>query len=148
MMNKQLLWRDMDEGNELASMKKKTSTKQVVMWAGAVDQYGETHYDKDFALSRGLQGVIVHGSMKGAYLMQLLTENKGHDVQLKRIKWTDKKMDFVGKPMTYKARVTRKYIEDNEALLDCDIWIENEENEKTSEGTATIAIPQVLPIHK
>ena len=140
-MTEHLFWNDLDEGIELAAIEKKPSTRQVVMWAGAVDQYSETHYDKDFALSRGLQGVIVHGSMKGAFLMQLLTENVGEDVHLKRIAWTDKKMDLVGKTMKFKAKVSRKYMEDDQELLDCNIWVENEEHEITSEGTATIAIP-------
>ena len=64
----QLFWEDIDVGGELPTLVKKPTTKQVVMWAGAVDQYEPIHYDKDFALRVGFPGVILHGSMKGAFL--------------------------------------------------------------------------------
>lgn len=141
-MGNQLYWEDLIEGSEMPSLAKKPSTRQIVMWAGAVDQYGESHYDKDFALSRGLPGVILHGSMKGAFLMQMLTDHIGPEGVIRRISYNDRRLDFPGKTIICRARVIRKYEEDSEARVDCEIWTENEEGEKTVEGSAVLSLPR------
>ncbi len=37
--------------------------------------------------------------------------------------------------------VTKKYQEQGANLVDCDIWLENEKGEKTTPGSATVALP-------
>ena len=40
-----------------------------------------------------------------------------------------------------KGEVTRKYAEDGEHCVDCDIWVENGKGEKTTPGSATAVLP-------
>lgn len=40
-----------------------------------------------------------------------------------------------------KGRVSKKYIENNECLVDCEIWTENQLGQRTSKGLATILLP-------
>ena len=46
-----------------------------------------------------------------------------------------------GTPVTAKGVVTKKYQDKSENLVDCDIWLENEKGEKTTPGSATVALP-------
>ena len=46
-----------------------------------------------------------------------------------------------GKPITAKGTIIKKYQENGENLVDCDIWLENAEALKTTPGTATVALP-------
>ena len=40
-----------------------------------------------------------------------------------------------------KGTITKKYQESGVNLVDCDIWLENAEGQKTTPGTATVALP-------
>lgn len=140
--NNQLYWEDISVGTELPSLARTPNTKRVVMWAGAVDQYDEIHFDKDVALKSGFPGVILHGSMKGAFLMQMFTECIGLQGAIRRISWRHDKTDFPGKEIRCRAKAAKKYMEDTEALIDFDIWIENEDGVRTSSGAASIILPR------
>ena len=50
-------------------------------------------------------------------------------------------MDIPGDALTCKGTVTKKYVEGDEHLVACDIWLENSKGEKTTPGTAVVALP-------
>ncbi len=140
-MPDQVYWDDVSEGMELPSVVKHTTTRQLVQYAGASGDYYEIHYDKDFAQGTGLDMVIIHGALKNAFLGQLVTQWMGPLGELKRLGCQYRGMDTPGSPITAKGNVTRKYQENGEHLVDCDIWLENTQAQKTTPGTATVALP-------
>ena len=71
-MANQLYWEDVDVGTEVTPLVKKPDNQQLVRWAGASGDFYQIHYDKDFAISTGLPGVIINGGLKSAWLGQLL----------------------------------------------------------------------------
>ena len=140
-MPDQVYWDDVSDGMELPSVVKRPTTRQLVQYAGASGDYYEIHYDKDFAQGTGLDMVIIHGALKNAFLGQLVTQWMGPLGQLKRLGCQYRGMDTPGGPITAKGNVTRKYQENGEHLVDCDIWLENTDAQKTTPGTATVALP-------
>ncbi len=140
-MPDQVYWDDVSEGMELPPVVKHTTTRQLVQYAGASGDYYEIHYDKDFAQGTGLDMVIIHGALKNAFLGQLVTQWMGPLGELKRLGCQYRGMDTPGSPITAKGNVTRKYEENGEHLVDCDIWLENTDAQKTTPGTATVALP-------
>ena len=40
-----------------------------------------------------------------------------------------------------KGKVIKKYVQDNEYLVDCEIWFENQLKEITVSGSATVKLP-------
>ena len=140
-MPDQVFWEDISEGMDLPSMVKNPTTRQLVQYAGASGDYYEIHYDKDFAQGTGLDMVIIHGALKNAFLGQLVTQWMGPLGELKRLGCQYRGMDTPGNPITAKGNVTRKYQENGEHLVDCDIWLENTDAQKTTPGTATVALP-------
>ncbi len=140
-MPDQVYWDDVSEGMELPQVVKNPTTRQLVQYAGASGDYYEIHYDKDFAQGTGLDMVIIHGALKNAFLGQLVTQWMGPLGELKRLGCQYRGMDSPGSPITAKGNVTRKYQENGEHLVDCDIWLENSDAEKTTPGTATVALP-------
>ena len=140
-MAEQVYWEDVSDGMELPSLVEHPSTRQLVQYAGASGDYYEIHYDKEFAQGTGLDSVIIHGALKNAYLGQLVTQWIGPLGDLKRLSCQYRGMDPPGKDLTAKGIVTQKYQRDGESLVDCDIWLENDEAQKTTPGTATVALP-------
>ena len=62
------------EGDEIGPFTKRTTTRDLVKYAGASRDFYEIHYDKDFAMRVGLPGVIIHGALKAAYLGKMMTD--------------------------------------------------------------------------
>ncbi len=140
-MTKQITYEDVQEGMEIPSLVKCPTTQQLVKWAGASADYYQIHYDKDFALAKGLPGVVVHGRLKAAFLTQLLTDWIGEQGIVKKFSCQYRGMDFPGEDITCKGKVIRKYIENGEHCVECEIWAENPEGERTTPGTATVVLP-------
>ena len=140
-MPDQVFWDDVAEGTEIPFLEKQPSTQQLVKYAGASGDYYQIHYDKDFAQNNELDGVILHGALKNAFLGHLVTRWMGPDGALKRLACQYRGMDVPGAPITAKGLVTRKYQDGGDHLVDCEIWLENQGGEKTTPGSATVALP-------
>ena len=138
---KQLYYQDVSLGSEVSSLTKQPTTQQLVMWAGAVGDYQPIHYDKDFAQSRGLAGVIVHGQLVGAFLGQLMTDWIGEKGALRKLSCSYKGMNYPGEVIAFKGKVTKKYVEEGQHFIECRLWAENPEGEKTASGTAVVILP-------
>jgi len=140
-MSKQRYYQDVSLGDEVTPLAKQPTTRQLVMWAGAVGDYQPIHYDKDFARSRGLSGVIVHGQLVGAFLGQLVTDWMGEKGTLRKLSCSYKGMNYPGEVITFKGKVTKKYVEDGQHFVDCRLWAENARGEKTASGMAIVVLP-------
>ena len=71
-MAEQVYWEDVTEGMEISPLVKEPTTQQLVKYAGASGDYYQIHYDKDFAAGNNLDGVILHGALKNAFLGQIV----------------------------------------------------------------------------
>ncbi len=140
-MAEQVYWEDVSEGTEMPPLVKNPTTRQLVQYAGSSGDFYEIHYDKDFAQGTGLGGVIIHGALKNAFLGEFATTWMGPQGVLKRLSCQYRGMDQPGSPISAKGSVTKKYEQDGQHLVDCNIWLENQEAQKTTPGSATVALP-------
>ena len=140
-MSEQRYFEDVVEGEEIAPLLKHPDTRQLVMWAGASGDYNPIHYDKDYARGRGLDGVIVHGQLVYCFLGQLMTDWAGGRGGVRKLSGNYRGMNFPGEEITCRGKVTRKYIEDGQHLVECNIWVENPKGEKTVSGKAVVVLP-------
>ena len=140
-MGDEVYWDDVKEGTELRDFVKHPTTQQLVKYAGASGDYYQIHYDQTYARSNDLEDVILHGALKNAFLGHLVTKWMGPAGDLKRLVCQYRGMDIPGTPVTIKGVVTKKYQESGDNLVDCEIWLQNEKGEKTTPGSATVALP-------
>ena len=140
-MSEQVYFEDIEEGSEVPTLEKNPTTQQLVKYAGASGDYYQIHYDQGFAKANGLPDVILHGALKNAFLGHLMTDWVGQYGTLKKLSAQYRGMDVPGTPIYAKGEVTKKYVDDGENLVECDIWLENQEGEKTTPGSAVVALP-------
>jgi len=140
-MAKQRYFEDVEVGAEIGPLEKNPSTQQLVKYAGASGDFYQIHYDKDFAINAKLPGVILHGALKNAFLGHLMTDFVGEQGWLKKLSVQYRGMDQPGSKVVCRGRVTRKYVEGGNHLVDCEIWLENAKGEKTTPGSATAILP-------
>ena len=151
-MAKQLYYEDIDVGSEMTSLKKIATTRMLVQWAGATGDFNPLHYEDDFAKNLGVKAPIVHGALKKAWLINLLTDWSGENGRLKKFSCRYLGMDYPRKMKTFsepqegetwwcKGKVTRKGLEEEEGLVECTIWIENGRGGRTTTGNALVVLP-------
>jgi len=140
-MAKQVYYEDVIVGSEIPPLVKEPTTRQLVMWAGASGDYYPIHYDKDFAQSKGLTSVIVHGQLVASFLGQLITDWIGEQGSLRKLTCNYRGMNFPGEAIICQGKISKKYIKNGEHYIECNIWAENVKGEKTVTGKATVIIP-------
>lgn len=136
-----LYWENVTEGMEIPSLVKHPSTQQLVKYAGASGDFYQIHYDVEFAKNNGLPGIIIHGALKNAFLGQLMTDWIGNSGTLRKLSCQYRSMDVPVDTLSCKGVVTKTYQEGDKFLVDCDIWLENGQGERTTPGTATVELP-------
>jgi acyl dehydratase len=151
-MAKQLYWEDVKVGAEVTPLPKVATTLMLVKWAGASGDFNPLHYDEQFAASAGTGKPVVHGALKRQWLIHLMTDWIGDEGTLKKFSCQYRAFDYPrlmktgsephdGETWLCKGKVATKYIEGNERLVDCDIWLENGKGEITTPGKATVILP-------
>jgi acyl dehydratase len=140
-MGKQVYYEDVEPGESIPTLVKHPLTRHLVMWAGANDEFQEIHYDKDFAQSKGLPGVVVQGDLLLSFLAQLLTDWVGDQGILKKINTRNRSMVFPNQDVICKGTVSKKYVENGENIVACEIWIEDNSKQKVIAGEAIVVLP-------
>jgi acyl dehydratase len=140
-MAAQIYYEDVEAGSELPILEKNPTTRQLVQYAGASGDFYQIHYDKDFAQANALPGVILHGALKNAFLGQLVSDFAGELGWLRKLSVQYRGMDQPGSKITGRGKVTKKYIDGQDHIVECEIWLENAKGEKTTPGTATVILP-------
>jgi acyl dehydratase len=137
----QVHFEDVNEGDEIPKVVKNCSTQQLVLWAAGSGDFYQIHYDKDFAQSTGLKGLIVHGALKHAFLGQLLHDWAGDAGRIKKFGCQYRGMDEPNQDITCRGVVTKKYQEGESNIVELEVWTENPQGQKTSPGQATVTLP-------
>ena len=140
-MAEQLYYEDVEIGTEIPALTKHPTTRQLAKWAGATGDWFEIHYDKDFALSQGQPGVLVHGLLAASFLAQLITDWAGGKGWIKTMRCNYRAPHFPSEDLICRGKVTKKYVEGNSHCIDCEIWAENMKGEGTTPGAATVVLP-------
>jgi acyl dehydratase len=127
-------------GYEIPALVKHVNLEQVLRWTAATDTYYEIHYDKDFALSHGLPGIVIHGGFLWASIGQMLTSWTGDQGMVRNLNGNFRGLHVVNEDITCKGKVTKKYVKGSLRYIECEVWVENARGEKTVPGTAVITL--------
>ena len=129
------------EGDEITPLTQNCDSQRLVLWAAGSGDYYQIHYDKDFAQATGLPDRITHGALKHALLGRMLHEWAGDQGRVQRVACQYRGMDMIDKDITCKGVVTAKRTDNGQNLVDLEIWTEDPGGNKTTPGTATVALP-------
>jgi hypothetical protein len=140
-MSEQRYFEDIETGQELVPLNVTPTRRLAVMFAGASGDFYEIHYDKDFAIAAGQPDVIVHGAQKAAFTGQVLTNWMGSEGVLKKLSCSFRGVDFFDVALVCSGRVTAKFINDQEHCVECELWIDNAKDERTTIGGGVVVLP-------
>ncbi len=140
-MSQQIYFEDVNEGDTVADLEKRPTTQQLVQWAAASGDFYQIHYDKDYAIGTGLDGVIIHGALKHAWLGDLLHRFAAPQGRVRRLTCSYRGMDVPGNQFSLRGTVSKKYREGGHNYVELEIWGENQDGQKTTPGSGLVTLP-------
>ena len=108
---------------------------------GIPDIPERVHWDQEFAKTIGAPGPYDYGPERIAWIGHMMTNWISDDGFLRKLNVQLRRLNLIGDTTWCKGKVLRKYVEDNENLVECEVWCENQRKERTAVGTATVRLP-------
>ena len=139
----QVYFEDVEEGMEIPPKTKGPLTvTDLVVFAGASGDFAPIHHDRENAKGPGgLPDIILHGQCKLAFLTHAVTDWVGLHGRIKKLGGSYRGMDIIGDTVVSQGKVTRKYTDGGENLVDLELWNQNTQRGKTVVGSATVSLP-------
>ncbi|NIS59595.1 MAG: hypothetical protein GTO13_02485 [Proteobacteria bacterium] len=138
---KRLFFEDVEVGTHIPNVIKKVDLLQLIRYSAATWNFYLLHLEREFAQKKGFRDASIHAPFYGAFLATMMTRWTGDPGGLRKLKYTVKVMGFPGDTLNGSGTVVRKYRNGGENLVDCDIWVENQDGAKVGPGSATISLP-------
>ena len=140
-MAKQVFWDDVDVGHKIPGYSLKIDLTRIALQVSGSQDFYPVHHDLDFAKAGGHPDIFVNtGFMQGCF-NRLICGWIGDDGWLKKFRMEMRRMNIPGDTMTFQGKVSKKFIEDGEHLVECELWAENEREGVTTPSFALVSLP-------
>lgn len=137
----QSYFEDVQVGAELPSIVMDITLPQMAMYSAVCWDFMPIHYDSGTARDLGFRAAFTDGPMETAFLCRMVNDWMGLQGILKKISASYRVMVFPGDRLVCKGKVTRKYKEGDENLVECEVWAENQECQRAVIGSAIVKLP-------
>lgn len=142
MVRKQLYFEDVKVGDEVPPVVKEITNKHLVMFEAASWDFAPGHYDRDYAKAQELfRDIYVDGPMVNCWFGHMLMDWIGNDGRIKKLGAQYRGTQYPGDTITCKGKVVNKYTEGGRNLVVLEIWAQNQNDERTTNGSATVSLP-------
>ena len=112
----------------------------LVLAASAVRDYYPGHHDPEFAREQGAPDVFINTHFTLGLLHRVVEGWMGPEGFVRRMRFRMVAMNMPGDTVVGKGKVTRKYQQDGENLVDIDVWLENQRG-VTTPAVFTVSLP-------
>ena len=133
-----LVFEDLVVGSEGTSLVRgPITTSHLMRWSSAIENWHRIHYDHPFATGHDkLPGLLVNGTWKQHFLVQMMREWLGPTGWLWKIDFSFRKMDVAGSTLTAWVRITDLKKQGGYGIVTCEIGIRNQAGEQSTPGHA------------
>jgi acyl dehydratase len=138
-------WDDVSVGDELPGFSKTLDWTEMALQVSGSQDWNLVHHDLDFAKDSGMPGIFYNTGWTTGMLGKVLTDWAGRSGWVEKLSFQMRGMNSSGATVRAGARVTGKRMEDNRALVDLDIFLENDQMGVTTPGKATVRLPTKPP---
>jgi acyl dehydratase len=132
---------DVQVGFELTLKKPPITRLQIAKFAGASGDFNPSHVDEDIARDVGkMDGVFAHGMIGMGFIGQMLTDWLW-DRPLRMFSTRALLIVRPGDALTCFGKVVRKWVEDEDNLIELEVGARNQKRESTHSGKAIAQLP-------
>jgi acyl dehydratase len=136
-------WEDVAEGDELPPVEFPLTVYRLVVEAGANRDFNAIHHNSEFARASGAPEMYANTTFLLGMWERAVREFigvEGRIVAITGFRMTS--FNVVGQTVTVRGRVTGKREEADRALVDIEVWSENETGVTVGPGTVTVTLPR------
>jgi acyl dehydratase len=134
---------DIKVGDELPALRKEINMARMMAYGASTWDFIRIHYDADFVREQGFKGPFVDGQMLGGFLAQQVQDWAGPRAFLRKLGFQNRVMVFPEDTVTGHGVVTGTGVDGGEALVECDLWMENQDGDRVVQpATAVVRFPQ------
>ena len=134
---------DVKVGEELPVVQKNINLARMMAYGAATWDFIRIHYDADYVRDQGFKGPFVDGQMLGGFLAQQVQDWAGAGAFLRKLGFRNRVMVYPGDIITCHGVVTATHVDGGEALVDCDLWMENQNGDRVVQpANAVVRLPQ------
>ena len=138
----QRVWEDVEEGEELPALAFPLSVYRLVVEAGANRDFNSIHHNSEFARASGAPEMYANTGFLLGMWERAIREFIGLDGTIRRIAgFRMRRFNTVGRTVTVRGRVARKWRDGDDALLDVEMWSECDGDVTVGPGTVTVTLP-------
>ena len=138
----QRYWDAVEVGAELEGFSLDITPRRLALQVSGSQDWYPVHFDAAFAQKAGHADVFVNTGFLQAALVRVITDWMGDDGFLKRLRFEMRRQQRPGDTMVCKGKVTAKHERDGEALVELEVWAENEREGVTTPSTAVVVLPR------
>ena len=129
-------------GFEIVLVKGPLTPVHLMRWSAAIENWHRIHYDRSLATEHdGLPDLLINGSLKQQFVVQLLKDWAGPDGWVWRVAFQFRGMNMVGETLRIWARIRELRPAQGLGLVYMDIGITNFKGAESTPGSAVIALP-------
>ena len=140
---------DVQIGEELPVLHKDINLARMMAYGAATWDFIRIHYDADYVREQGFDAPFVDGQMLGGYLAQHVQDWAGPDAFLRKLGFRNRVMVYPGDVLTFHGGVTVTDIDGGEALVECDLLVENQKGDRVvNPASAVVRFPLKNPVRK
>ena len=134
-------WEDVKEGDALPEVKVANLTRtDFVKYAGASGDFNPIHHDQTFAEASGNPTVFAMGMLNAGILSRVVTAFAGRP-NVRRYKVRFATRAWPGDDIVCRGRVTKKFEQGGEKLVEGELEAVNQEGETLISGSFAAALP-------
>jgi acyl dehydratase len=134
-------WEDVTVGEELPGFSVSLDATAMVLQVSGSQDWNRVHHDTAFAQESGMPGIFYNTGWTTGMLGRLLTDWAGRSGWVEKLSFQMRGMNSSGAVVRAHAKVTGKRQDNNKALVDLDIFLENDQVGVTTPGKATVRLP-------
>ena len=137
-MNKRINFDNINPGDSIPPLYKHMTQEMINRWADAVEDHNPLHVDPEYAKKTKFKSTIAHGPLVISYISEMMNNWLGigwiEGGKLLNIKFNAPVKP--GDKITIEGKVKEKRVIENEKIVECEIFVENQDGVKAVVGMA------------
>ena len=141
MASRILYWEDVCEGSDIPTVSLEVTRNRIVMIVCATRDIFPLHHDPDFARAAGYEAPAVATAFLQGLLGRCLTDWTGPTGKIRRLGLRLTAPALAGDTVSAAGKVSRKYTENGDHKIDCELTVTKQDGVTAVEAEATVIIP-------
>ena len=123
------------------NLRKKLPRAFLLNEAGIPDHIEAVHWDNGISQRTGNPLAYDYGDQRLCWMTHVVTNWMGDDAWLRSLDMQIRRFVYVGDTVRAKGRVVGKEIRNGEAIVELDVWVEDQRDRNTAPGHAEVMLP-------